>query len=51
FKGYYLLIYNKQTKHYETYIVNKTSITKYKNYTVLTRYSVYVRAATIKFKV
>ncbi|OCK90171.1 uncharacterized protein K441DRAFT_666598 [Cenococcum geophilum 1.58] len=51
FKGYYLSIYNEQTEHYKTHIVNKTPTTEYENYTVPAGYSVYVRAATVKFEV
>jgi hypothetical protein len=51
FKGYYLSIYNQQTEDYKTHIVNKSHTTEYKSYTVPAGYSVYIRAATVYFKV
>jgi hypothetical protein len=51
FQGYYLSIYNEQTEDYKTHIMNKPSTTTYESYTVPAGYSVYVRAATVKFEV
>ena len=51
FKGYYLSIYNQQTEDYKTHIMNKPPTTTYESYKVPAGYSVYVRVATVYFKV
>jgi len=51
FKGYYLSIYNEQTEDYKTHIDNDIPTTKYDDYEVPAGYTVYVRRATVYFKV
>lgn len=45
--GYYLSIYNKQTREYEAHKDKKT--TEYLPYKVPARYAVYVRGARVFF--
>jgi hypothetical protein len=53
FIGYYLSIYNKQTRHYATYIdnTNGTPSTEYLEYDVPAGYSVHVRGGSVFFTV
>jgi len=51
FKGYYLSVYNEQTEHYKIHIVNDIPTTEYQEYDVPAGYSVFVRRATVYFKV
>jgi hypothetical protein len=53
FMGYYLSIYNKQTRDYATYIdnTNGTPSTEYVEYDVPAGYSVHVRGGSVYFTV
>ena len=51
FKGYYLSIYNKQTRDYATHIVNDIPTTEYEKNQVPAGYTVYVRGASVYFEV
>jgi len=51
FKGYYLSIYNEQTRDYAKHIDNVIPTTKSEDYKVPTGYTVYVRVASVYFEV
>jgi hypothetical protein len=51
FKGLYLSIYNEKTGHEKTHVDNETPTTEYETYEVPAGYTVYVRGATVYFKV
>ena len=51
FKGYFLSISNQQTEDYKTYIdnANTSPTTEYIEYKVPTRYTIYIRVASVYF--
>jgi len=51
FKGYFLSIYNQQTKEYKTHVdnANASPTTEYVEYEVPAGYTIYIRVASVYF--